>query len=369
MRVLHVGETCGFGGAETVTVSLIREQRKQGITADAFFYTNAGGAVQFQDLCDVWFADRHPLAEIVLSGRYDVVHLVAAAVPRAKRNLRQAVYRGAVVITHHGWFDNCMGSRYVVSVSRFGAEEIQARCPEPVYVVYNGIDVSRFSPAKRQAGSDKPIVAWVGRAADSQKDYSGLVALAVSGAASGFRIIAVDGSPEEPGSGNWLPPGSETVRQLPWSEMPGFYRMVAASGGFLLSTAKVEWCPMNILEAQACGCPVVAPSVGGIPEIVLHRETGYIYHKKGGLPALLEGLDWLYEGDHYEKTSREAKAHIARSFTAEKMSNQYLAIYRDAIGASKTSAFEHSIQRILLVGLRSTHGIRNALRRGKNANA
>ena len=35
-----------------------------------------------------------------------------------------------------------------------------------------------------------------------------------------------------------------------------------------------EGCPVSVIEAQLCGLPVISTFHGGIPDVVLHRQTG-----------------------------------------------------------------------------------------------
>ena len=56
MRVLHVSSDCGHGGVETMLAALIREQRKSGIEADAYFLVDQGGVGHYENLCKVMFA-------------------------------------------------------------------------------------------------------------------------------------------------------------------------------------------------------------------------------------------------------------------------------------------------------------------------
>lgn len=44
----------------------------------------------------------------------------------------------------------------------------------------------------------------------------------------------------------------------------------------LVMTSDFENCPMAILEAKKYGVPAVAPHVGGIPEIIVHKKTGFL---------------------------------------------------------------------------------------------
>ena len=43
------------------------------------------------------------------------------------------------------------------------------------------------------------------------------------------------------------------------------------------SNGKREGIPVVLMEALACKVPVVAPSVAGIPELVVHNETGLLF--------------------------------------------------------------------------------------------
>ena len=360
MKILHIGDQCGFGGAETVIVSLVREQKKLGAEVDVFFYSDFGGAVQFEDLCNVQFHNNISLLEVLVRNRYDIIHIIGAATQKAKRNIERLAYNGSLIITNHGCCLDTLNSDYVTAVSKFAATEIQDICNKPIHVIYNGIDTNQFSPCKRELAS-QPLVAWVARSMDIQKDYAGLTALAASGLLKEFKIVVVDGSSDEQEIGNWLPDGSEIICQLPWKEMPNFYRRVASSGGFLLSTSRVERCPMNILEAQACGCPVIAPIVGGIPEIVQHKTTGYLYDKKDGLTGLKNAIDWLYDGKNWDKASAAAASYIACEFTAEKMCKQYMDLYEEAIAARKHNVYSDIKRWLIFAGMPATRLYRKAL--------
>ena len=345
MRILHINLICGHGGIETLLATLVKEQRKMGLEADVYSFVDRGGGGAYDGICNAWFAGKDSLAEVLLRGRYDVVHAVTYAATSAAISLRKAWYRGAVVVTSHGVgaYEEALQSDAVVAVSESVAKSIQEHYSQPVQVIYNGVDTELFYPP-RERSDEKPILAWVGRGSDPHKDVGGLFAMANSRRFPDFQFVLVDGSTEDAQPANWLPPGGEIHRRKRWQEMPDLYRRVASSGGFLMSTSRVDASPMAILEAQACGCPVIAPAVGGIPEIVDHQSTGYLYERQGGVAAVAEAVEWLYAGDNYARASTACVEHVKRGFSAQRMCSEYMLIYQKALGTRKRSVVNSMVR-------------------------
>jgi len=68
---------------------------------------------------------------------------------------------------------------------------------------------------------------------------------------------------------------------------------VYAQADALVVTSQTEGSPNAVLEAMACGLPVVAPRVGGIPELVEDGETGLLLAERAGTPAYVEAVGRL----------------------------------------------------------------------------
>ena len=66
------------------------------------------------------------------------------------------------------------------------------------------------------------------------------------------------------------------------SKVLEYYRNHAID--LFINTSESEGIPMSIMEAQSCGIPVIAPEVGGLPEII-NDENGYLLSKN---PTMLE---------------------------------------------------------------------------------
>lgn len=126
------------------------------------------------------------------------------------------------------------------------------------------------------------------------------------------------------------------VRFLPHAADPSaYYRAFDV----YVNTSLHEGIPLTILEAMAWGKPVVAASVGGIPEVVTHQETG----------ILVEGRDldvystWCEtlarDASLRARMGRQARAAVVGRFSVQKMAVSYAAVYvRHANGAPVSAA-------------------------------
>jgi glycosyltransferase involved in cell wall biosynthesis len=83
-----------------------------------------------------------------------------------------------------------------------------------------------------------------------------------------------------------------------------------------------------VIEAMACGLPVVAFNHGPIKEIVKHLETGYIARYKN-LKDLERGINFfLSNKKRLEKFSLKARERVKKIFTLKKQAGNYLRLYR-----------------------------------------
>lgn len=350
VRVLHVAATCGHGGVETLLATLVRCQQTQGIQADVFFLRDCGGAQRFEGLCRPRFGDWGVLAGVLKAGDCNVVHAATYTASDLARSLEASKYPGAVVLTSHECqvYPHDLHYDCVTAVSAAVARSIQGYYSLRVQVIHNGVDIDRFAPGSVPYDG-KPIMAWIGRADDPMKDFSAFLALANRPVSDRFRVIVVDGSAEDKSNTEWLPTDCEVRRRVPWQQMPEFYRLIRGSGGLLISTSKEEPFGLNVLEAMACGCPVVAPASGGIPEFVRHKETGYLYDRVDGIDAMEAGIDWIYAGDNYLEVSQSAATYVVLSHSAERMCSEYSDVYERALALraktkprSKTAGARHA---------------------------
>ena len=76
---------------------------------------------------------------------------------------------------------------------------------------------------------------------------------------------------------------------------------------------------LAMLEAMACGTPVLAYARGAVPEVVVHGETGFAVHTYEELRDSLRRLGGL--------DPHRCRAHVAQNFSRDSMVTAYLKLY------------------------------------------
>jgi len=80
---------------------------------------------------------------------------------------------------------------------------------------------------------------------------------------------------------------------------------------------------LSMVEAMACGTPVIAYPRGSVPEIIRHGATGYIV---GGVA---EAVAALVDVGSLDRAS--IRAHVAARFSRERMVEGYLRVYETVV--------------------------------------
>ncbi|MBF0396018.1 MAG: glycosyltransferase [Desulfobacterales bacterium] len=96
-----------------------------------------------------------------------------------------------------------------------------------------------------------------------------------------------------------------------------------------IHAAKADTFPNTILESIACGTPVVATAVGGIPEQIEDGITGFLVPQGDAnkMAILIEKL--LKEDNLYKQMSINAEKTAKTRFGLERMTNDYLNFYKE----------------------------------------
>lgn len=75
--------------------------------------------------------------------------------------------------------------------------------------------------------------------------------------------------------------------------------------------------PNVILEAMACGVPCVGFNIGGIPDLIHHKENGYLANYKDATD-LENGINWIFNCN-YNNLSQSARLSIIDNYSYEKV--------------------------------------------------
>ena len=139
---------------------------------------------------------------------------------------------------------------------------------ERVHVIYNGVDHERYRPGEK---SEKPMILWIGRMKryknpfDSLKIYKRLTKRAE-------MVVAGGGDLAEEFAEVAMKMGVRYLGKVSEEEKVRLYQRAWV----VLSTSYVEGWGMTVVEANACGTPVVAYATGSMPELIREGVNGFL---------------------------------------------------------------------------------------------
>jgi glycosyltransferase involved in cell wall biosynthesis len=199
--------------------------------------------------------------------------------------------------------------------------------PERISVIHNGIPIPSIgSPSVPPVGS--PIhVGTVGRMV-AVKDYVLFleVAAELKRQTSNVRFSIL-------GEGPLKEQLIQKARDLkiddavaflsPRSDPFPFYRSL----DIFVNTSLHEGVPLSILEAMICKKPIVAPRVGGIPEIVEQGTNGFLVEGRETKAFIQPLLMLIQDRSLRERMGESGAKKVEANFSSSTMSEEYLKLY------------------------------------------
>lgn len=205
--------------------------------------------------------------------------------------------------------------------------------PDSVPCIYNGIDIDRFrNPEERlQPGRGKIRFVSVGRLSP-QKNYPLLLSIAVQvhnlWPETEFNIL---------GEGELRGKLEEQVTALNAEDYFHLLGNVSDVPSHLwdadtfLMTSDYEGLPMTVLEAMAAGLPIISTKAGGIADVVVDGQNGFLVECGDGA-GLVDAADKLCRSPELCRKYSAASIELSRQYSMERMAQQYLSLYTDKTG-------------------------------------
>lgn len=192
-------------------------------------------------------------------------------------------------------------------------------------VIRHGLDLSEFRDLKHTEYR-VPLIVSVGRMVE-KKGFPILLRAAAMLAAEGveFELALIGDGPqrdelERLANGLGLSHKVYFPGYLPFEEVLGTYRYadVFALTPIVAHDGDRDGLPNAIVEAMACGVPVVATNVGGVPELVEHEVTGLLA-QPGNVQEIAQHLERaLIDQPLREKIAANAWQRVIRDHDADK---------------------------------------------------
>jgi glycosyltransferase involved in cell wall biosynthesis len=229
----------------------------------------------------------------------------------------------------------------IVAVSEFVAKDLRTNGIAEVKItrIYNGIDTEQFRPLPDE--QRRELCRYL-----SDRDVGHLVGIVGNMVALKGHAWCVEAIPaivkEHPdtlfafvGNGPLRQEIEELVRSLGMEHHVRFTGHVSAllprlMGSFdvLVQPSLIESFGLVVVEAQACGVPVIATAVGGLPEIVSDGETGFLVPPEDP-PALAEKVNLLLsEPALAQAMGKKGREKVLAQFLIQQTARAYAELYQ-----------------------------------------
>lgn len=100
-------------------------------------------------------------------------------------------------------------------------------------------------------------------------------------------------------------------------------KLMSRAAAFLHPVTWREPFGLTLIEAMACGAPVIAFGKGSIPEIVMHEKTGFVVDDVDEMVEAVQNLDSVDRAT--------CRTHALENFSASKMADRYEEVYKKAV--------------------------------------
>ena len=211
----------------------------------------------------------------------------------------------------------------------------------PVAAVSNGVDLSRFKPGKAPAEiyekyglmRDAPTVLYVGRV-DPEKKVGLVIEAFLKADVPGAQLVIVGDGVDK----------AKLMRKYGDVDAVKFLGRVVGSDlyelykvGWVFATAsEIETQGIVLIEAAACGLPLVAVDAGAVSEVCIDEENGYLC-ESGSVPEIAAAMKKILTDDKLRAIFSKKSLAVAKEHDFETTLDRFINIYNKVAEGRKTN--------------------------------
>ena len=229
------------------------------------------------------------------------------------------------IITPSNWLAECAKES-----SLFGKHRVE--------VIHNGLDLNLFKPINKTTAREiwdlpinKKLILFGAMSATSDHKkgfdllYGGIKQLTDKWSGKAELIVFGASEPESP------PDFGLPVHYLGCLHDEVSLSLLYAAADVMATPSLQDNLPNTVVESLACGTPVVAFDIGGMPDMIDHQINGYLA-KPFDISDLSSGINWvLSDENRYKELCIKAREKAAACFDIKQVARQYADLYESIV--------------------------------------
>ena len=230
------------------------------------------------------------------------------------------------IVTPSNWLAECAKKS-----SLFGRHRVE--------VIHNGLDLNLFKPINKTTAREiwdlpinKKLILFGAMSATSDHKkgfdllHEGLKQLSAQWSDKAELIVFGAGEPENP------PDFGLPVHYLGLLHDDVSIALLYCAADVMAVPSRQDNLPNTVVEPLACGTPVVAFNIGGMPDMIDHQINGYLA-KSFDVSDLAAGIDWvLSDENRHKELCIKAREKAVACFDIETIARRYAELYREVLG-------------------------------------
>jgi glycosyltransferase involved in cell wall biosynthesis len=217
-------------------------------------------------------------------------------------------------------------AKKITAVSDFTAKLVKEdmQLSGPVKIIYNGVDTDYFTPSLSKKGIQEEISVFFSGNLTRRKGAHWLPEIAKY-LNHDIKIYYTQGLRTR----SVLPdlPNLKSIGPVSFQDMPKRYRQM----DILLMPTVREGLSLSVLEAMACGLPVVASNCSSLPEQIDHGKGGFLC-PIGDVNEFAEKINLLAESPMLRREmGGYNRAKVEQRFRVEQMVNEYRKLFSECL--------------------------------------